>query len=128
MIGVDGSFLANAGEDLSTEKFGIVVTPSNTVDATFAWTNVEDYSSSGNPVHVAPPNALNLTEGDFWNGTPYLGETKTLNPGINPKAECGEYYHVAHNHNLTQATNYGVTFGGMLTLIRVDPPSPNNCG
>jgi hypothetical protein len=35
---------------------------------------------------------------------------------------CGEYYHVAHNHDLTQVTNYGATFGGMLTLIRVDPP------
>ncbi len=41
--------------------------------------------------------------------------------------ECGEYYHVAHSHALDQATNYGASFGGMMTLIRIDPPTPNNC-
>jgi hypothetical protein len=45
-----------------------------------------------------------------------------LNPGILTKTSCGEYYHVAHNHDLTQVTNYGITFGGMLTLIKVEPP------
>jgi hypothetical protein len=41
---------------------------------------------------------------------------------------CGEYYHVAHSHALQQATNYGATFGGMMTLIRIDPPAgTGNC-
>ena len=29
---------------------------------------------------------------------------------------------MAHSHDLSQATNYGASFGGMLTLIRVEPP------
>ena len=37
--------------------------------------------------------------------------------------ECGEYYHVAHSHALQQATNYGATFGGMMTVFRIDPPA-----
>ena len=37
--------------------------------------------------------------------------------------QCGEYYHVAHSHALEQATNYGASFGGMMTLIRIDPPA-----
>ena len=51
-----------------------------------------------------------------------------LNPGILTKTQCGEYYHVAHSHDLTQATNYGASFGGMLTLIRVDPADDSACG
>ena len=37
--------------------------------------------------------------------------------------ECGEYYHIAHSHALYQATNYGASFGGMMTLFRIDPPA-----
>ena len=28
---------------------------------------------------------------------------------------------MAHNHALYAATNYGATFGGQMTLIRIDP-------
>jgi hypothetical protein len=127
IIGIDGRYLRDGNAKLFSEKFGIVVTPGNTQDATFIWTNVEDYGGS-QQLHVASPNPLNLTQGDFWNGTPFLGQTHDLNPGINPETVCGEYYHVAHSHNLTQATNYGASFGGMLTLIRVDPPNDASCG
>ena len=37
--------------------------------------------------------------------------------------QCGEYYHSAHSHALEQATNYGATFGGMMTVFRIDPPT-----
>ncbi len=126
IIGIDGSYLHDGASDLSSEKFAVVVNPGQTQDALFSWTNVEDYTSSSD-LSVAPPNGLNLTEGDYWSGSPFLGQSSTLNPGINPKSsECGEYYHVAHSHNLSQATNYGASFGGMLTLIRVDPAG--GCG
>jgi FtsP/CotA-like multicopper oxidase with cupredoxin domain len=126
VIGIDGRFLGDGNADLSSEKFAVVVNPGQTQDATFVWTNTLTYSSASNPVPVAPPSNYNLTEGDFWSGTPYLGEQGGFNnPAVNTKDACGEYYHVAHNHDLTQVTNYGVTFGGMLTLIRVDPPGGN---
>ncbi len=120
-----GSTVENAptGNDNTEEKFNIMVAPGSTVDATFRWTNEEGYSNTdGNRLPAAWPQGLNLQEGDFWSGSPYLGESGQLNPGILGKTQCGEYYHVAHSHDLTQATNYGITFGGMLTLIKVEPP------
>ena len=130
---------AATGNDNTEEKFNIMVAPGSTVDATFRWTNEEGYSDTsdgskcGN-TNIDPakgtgcrlpatwPEGLNLKEGDFWSGSPYLGESGQLNAGILTKTQCGEYYHVAHSHDLTQATNYGITFGGMLTLIKVEPP------
>jgi hypothetical protein len=118
----DGTPMKDGAVDLSAEHFAAVINPGATADATFIWTNIEDYSdTSGSRVPVPVPNGLNLTEGEYWNGTPYLGNQFQLNPGINSVNECGEYYHVVHSHNLPQATNYGATFGGMLSLIRVDP-------
>ena len=118
----DGAPMKDGAVDLSAEHFAAVINPGATADATFIWTNVEDYSdTSGSRVPVPVHNGLNLTEGEYWNGTPYLGTQFQLNPGINSVNECGEYYHVVHSHNLPQATNYGATFGGMLSLIRVDP-------
>ena len=109
--------------DNTEGKFNIMVTTGGTVDATFRWTNEQHYSDSDdNRVPVVWPHGLNLQEGDFWSGSPYLGDSGELNPGILTHTQCGEYYHVAHNHDLTQATNYGATFGGMLTLIKVEPP------
>jgi hypothetical protein len=128
VIAKDGRRLLDQGADLAVEKFSIVVDPGSTIDALFTWENVRDYSSTANPLPIPKPNAKNLTEGDYWSGTPYLGEAGSLNPEVQGKNVCGEYYHVAHNHNLSEATNYGAAFGGQLTLIRVDPPSPNTCG
>jgi hypothetical protein len=124
VIGADGALMKAANGDDNTEgKFNIMVASGATVDATFRWTNQEGYEESdGNRVPVAWPQGLNLQEGDFWSGSPYLGDSGVLNPGILTHTQCGEYYHVAHNHDLTQATTYGATFGGMLTLIKVEPP------
>ncbi len=124
VIAEDGALMKGAatGNDNTEEKFNIMVAPGSTVDATFRWTNEEGYSSTDdNRLPVAWPQGLNMTEGDFWSGSPYLGESGQLNAGILGKTQCGEYYHVAHSHDLTQATNYGITFGGMLTLIKVEP-------
>ena len=125
VIAQDGALMKGtvSGNDNTEEKFNIMVAPGATVDATFRWTNEEGYSNTdGSRLPVTWPNGLNLTEGDFWSGSPYLGESGQLNAGILGKTQCGEYYHVAHSHDLTQATNYGITFGGMLTLIKVEPP------
>jgi hypothetical protein len=126
VIAEDASLMKSgttAADDQTEEKFAITVSPGATVDATFRWTNEESYSdSNGHRLPVQWPTALNLTEGDFWSGSPYLDQGGKLNAGILGKTQCGEYYHVAHSHDLSQATNYGASFGGMLTLIRVEPP------
>ena len=125
VIAEDGALMkGTTGNNNTEEKFNIMVAPGATVDATFRWTNEEGYSNTnGKRLPVTWPQSLNMFEGDFWSGSPYLGDGGKLNAGILGKTQCGEYYHVAHSHDLTQATNYGITFGGMLTLIKVEPPA-----
>lgn len=119
---------AGAEVDLAAERFAIVVEPGSTVDALFTWEHVEDPYTQANPIPVPAPEGNNLTEGDLYSGSPYLGAQGNLNPETQGKNVCGEYYHVAHNHNLSEATNYGAAFGGHFTLIRVDPADSTNCG
>jgi FtsP/CotA-like multicopper oxidase with cupredoxin domain len=115
---------AGVVNDNTEEKFNILINPGGSVDATFRWTNEESYDDvNGFRVPVAQPNGPNLNQGSYWSGSPYLGSEGLLNPGVLTKSQCGEYYHVAHNHDLTQVTNYGITFGGMMTLIKVEPPA-----
>ena len=65
-----------------------------------------------------------LVGADTWfSESPYLGNKGTFPSNITVNNECGEYYHVAHSHALQQATNYGATFGGMMTVFRIDPPA-----
>jgi hypothetical protein len=118
----DTGAIVTPGTDFTEEKYNLLVGTGSTLDATFRWTNEEGYADgNGSRVPVQWPQAANLLEGDFWSGSPYLGDQGVLNPGIVGKGQCGEYYHVAHDHNLTHVTNYGITFGGMLTLIKVEP-------
>ncbi len=127
MIGRDGSpLIATAtAANASYEKFLIDVGPGQTVDTTLKWTDVEHWDPNSNPIPVdLPPLQDQLITPDTWfSESPYLGHTGDLPAGITNNNQCGEYYHVAHSHALQQATNYGATFGGMMTLIRIDPPA-----
>jgi FtsP/CotA-like multicopper oxidase with cupredoxin domain len=127
VIGRDGYALGatTAGTtDRSYEKFLIDIGPGQTVDTTLTWTDVEGYSPD-NPIPVDLPAVQDqIVSPDTWfSESPYLGFTGALPVGVTSNNQCGEYYHVAHSHALQQATNYGATFGGMMTLIRIDPPA-----
>ena len=68
-----------------------------------------------------------ITPDTWFSQSPYLGYQGEFPTTVTVNNQCGEYYHVAHSHALEQATNYGATFGGMMTLIRIDPPpGPTN--
>jgi FtsP/CotA-like multicopper oxidase with cupredoxin domain len=126
VIGRDGSpLITSDASDASYEKFLIDIGPGQTVDTTLTWTDVERWDPSTNPVPVdLPPLQDQLVSPDTWfSESPYLGHTGDLPAGVTSNNQCGEYYHVAHSHALQQATNYGATFGGMMTLIRIDPPT-----
>jgi hypothetical protein len=67
----------------------------------------------------------------WFSENPYLGSPAYGNNpagngpipnGMVQNNQCGEYYQIAHNHALYQATNYGASFGGQMTLYRIDPP------
>ncbi|WP_374971274.1 multicopper oxidase domain-containing protein [Terrabacter sp. BE26] len=127
VVNKDGHALVGAkGEDLSYLKYDLDVMPGQTVDALMDWRDVEHWNPTTNPVPTQLPVITDqlLVGTDTWfNESPYLGEQGTFPSNITVNNECGEYYHVAHSHALQQATNYGATFGGMMTVFRIDPPA-----
>jgi FtsP/CotA-like multicopper oxidase with cupredoxin domain len=128
VIGRDGSPMEGiSGEDLSFEKFSIPVGPGQTWDVTFNWTDIEQWNPLSNTVPITVPQLQNLTYGQYFSGSPYLGDQDVFPVGVTSLNECGEYYHIAHNHALQQMTSWGMTMSGMATYTRIDPPQPNAC-
>jgi FtsP/CotA-like multicopper oxidase with cupredoxin domain len=127
VIGRDGSPLAGpGGEDMSFDKFAVNIGPGQTWDVLFDWRDNEDYSPS-NEIPASEPDLQNLTIGMFYSGSPYLGYSEPMPPGVQTLNECGEFYIIAHNHALYQLTSWGVNMTGPITYTRVDPPLPNSC-
>ncbi len=127
VVGRDGHQLKNAaGQDLSMEKFAINIGPGQTWDVIFKWYDAEDYSPD-NPVTVTVPSLANQFVGTFYSGSPYLGSTEVLPPGVQTLNQCGEYYIISHNHALYQITSWGVTMTGPITYMRIEPPDNANC-
>lgn len=130
VIAEDGMALdAPAKPDGSYGSFLVDVGANRTVDALFTWSNVEHWDPQTNPVPIAvSPYQDVLTSASTWYSmSPYLGQIGELPAGVTSLNQCGEYYHMAHNHALQRATNYGASFGGQMTLIRIDPADSQLC-
>jgi FtsP/CotA-like multicopper oxidase with cupredoxin domain len=124
VIAQDGRELVGpANEELFYDKYTVNVAPGQTVDALFTWADVDKYDPTTNPVLVEVPGESNLTFGAYYSGSPYLGNVEPFPPGQSSMNQCGEYYHVAHNHALSKITAWGITMSGMLTYTRIDPPN-----
>ncbi len=123
----DGQALQGpGGQDLSYNKYDIDVGPGQTVDVLMDWRDAEHWNAQNNPIPTQIPTITDqlLVGSDTWfSESGYLGTKNALPANITSNNECGEYYHIAHSHALEQATNYGATFGGMMTLYRIDPPT-----
>ena len=123
VIGRDAMPLAaGAGQDMGFDKFAVNIGPGQTWDVLFDWKDNEDYTPS-NPVPASEPDLQNLTLGMFYGGSPYLGVTEPLPPGVQTLNECGEFYIIAHNHALHQLTSWGVNMTGPITYTRINPPT-----
>ena len=73
------------------------------------------------PIPVVIPSALDLSFGENWGGTPYLGLVGALpqgHPGLNT---TGGYYHMWHSHNEKEITTDDIFPGGMMTMLIVEP-------
>ena len=127
VINRDGHALQGPnGEDLSYQKYDLDVGPGQTLDVLMDWRDVEHWNASTNPIPTQIPAITDqlLVGTDTWfSESGYLGTKNALPTTITSNNECGEYYHIAHSHALEQATNYGATFGGMMTIFRIDPPT-----
>jgi len=114
--------------DMSSEEFTVTIGPGQTMDSLFAWEDVEGWHPVDNPIPVVIPQLQDLSVGLFYSGSPYLGNLENLPVGTQALNQCGEYYHIAHNHALHQITAWGVVLSGHITFTRIDPPLPNQCG
>jgi len=126
VIAQDGRQLKGpAGEDLSYEKFGRTTGSGQTFDSLFRWTDVEGWDPNFNPVPVQIPGLQNLVfmgDSTFYSGSPYLGYQGELPVGVTSYNQCGEQYFPWHSHALNEFQNFDEGFGGLGTLLRVDPP------
>jgi Multicopper oxidase len=107
-----------------TEHFGETIGSGQTEDFLLRWDDQDHWNPNTNPLPVAQPNYRNLTfkDGDtFYSGSPYLGYKGTLPTGTTQQNVCGEWYFPWHSHALNEFTNFDEGFGGMGTLLRVDP-------
>ena len=87
------------------------------------------YMDNNATTQVAPEVVEEMVPffGQFYGGSPYLGNIENLPVGTQALNQCGEYYHIAHNHSLHQITAWGVVLSGHITFARIDPPVPNTC-
>ena len=107
-----------------TEHFGETIGSGQTLDYLIRWDDVDQWNPATNPLPVAQPNYRDLTFKDgntFYSGNPYLGYKGTLPTGTVSHNICGEWYFPWHSHALNEFSNFDEGFGGMATLLRVDP-------
>jgi Multicopper oxidase len=119
-------------QDASYGKFLLDVGPGQSIDSLENWKMEYDPTANPIPADIQLPQLQDQIVGPgtetWFSENPYLGGARGAVPtNIVQNNVCGEYYHVAHSHALYQATNFGASFGGMMTLIRVDPPNMFNC-
>jgi hypothetical protein len=118
-IAQDGRLVA------STEHFGETIGSGQTEDFFLRWDDQDQWDPNSKPLPVAQPNYRNLTFKDgntLYSGSPYLGYKGTLPTGTTVQNICGEWYFPWHSHALNEFTNFDEGFGGMGTMLRVDPP------
>ncbi|MCU7722965.1 multicopper oxidase domain-containing protein [Actinoplanes sp. KI2] len=119
-IAQDGRLLPAA-----TEHFGETIASGQTLDFLLRWDDQDKWDAATNPLPVPPPNYRDVFFKDsntWYGGNPYLGSKGILPSGVVSQNICGEWYFPWHSHALNEFTNYDQGFGGMATLLRVDPP------
>ena len=125
-IAQDGRLLLSpGGASAGTEHFGETIGAGQTEDFLLRWDDTDHWDPGTNPLPVAPPNYRDVTFKDsntWYSGSPYLGYKGTLPAGTTSQNICGEWYFPWHSHALNEFTNFDEGFGGMGTLLRVDPP------
>jgi Multicopper oxidase len=114
------------GANATSERFGETVGSGQTQDYLFSWTDQDFWDSASTPFPggAANFNYRNVTfkDANTWSsGSAYLGKKGTLPTGTVSQNICGEWYFPMHSHALNEFSNFDEGFGGMATLLRIDP-------
>jgi hypothetical protein len=126
LIAQDGRLLVSpSGAAASTEHFGETIASGQTQDFLLRWDDQDNWDPVTKQLPVPPPNYRDVFFKDantWYSGSPYLGYKGTLPAGVVSQNICGEWYFPWHSHALNEFTNFDQGFGGMATMLRVDPP------
>jgi hypothetical protein len=126
VIARDGRLLRGPiGEDASLEEFTHTTGSGTTYDMLFRWDDVDPWITGGAPVPVTIPGLQNLVFKDgatFYSGDPRLGYQGELPVGVTGNNQCGEFYFPWHSHAVFEFTSFDEGFGGLATVVRIDPP------
>jgi FtsP/CotA-like multicopper oxidase with cupredoxin domain len=77
---------------------------------------------TGTALPVLIPDQDDLSPGDFFSGSPFLGQKGTLPPGLGKFNVDGSFFQIMHSHTEKEMTNNDVFPGGMMTFIVILPP------
>lgn len=83
----------------------------------------EDPADHCKPFPVKLPGAQDLTFGQFYGGSPFLGALGALPPGEGGFNPWGGFFFMQHSHNEKELTNNNIFPGGMATFLVVIAPS-----
>lgn len=144
IIAREGRLLSSApgsGADLGELAFTTTVIPGSTADAIFTWTGEKlgwdmyghapgdplqpgEYAPDhGKPFPVVLPGTQELTFGQFYSGSPFLGAMGALPPGEGGFNPNGGFLYMWHSHAEKEIVNNDIFPGGMLTMILIEHPS-----
>ncbi|HOZ63392.1 MAG TPA: multicopper oxidase domain-containing protein, partial [Burkholderiaceae bacterium] len=137
----------NAGvPDITAPDFTVRAVPGQTMDLIYEWTgkgigwdiygtvaqnphtcvpdaqgydtNTREWCADHNkPIPVVLPGQLDISAGEHYGGSPFLGRSGSLpqgHPGLNT---TGGYYHMWHSHNEKEVTTDDIFPGGMMTML-----------
>jgi FtsP/CotA-like multicopper oxidase with cupredoxin domain len=143
VIARDGRLLSSApgaGADLGELAFTTTTVPGQTADAIFTWNGEKlgwdmyghapgdplqpgEYAPDhGKPLPVTLPSQLDVTNGQFYSGSPFLGTLGSLPPGEGGFNPNGGFMFMWHSHSEKEIVNNDIFPGGMLTMMIVEAP------
>ena len=83
-------------------------------------TTTQDWSDLYKPMPTRMPAALELSYGEMFGGSPYLGQTSTRPVGAGLANQGGGIWHMFHSHNEREIINYGIFPGGLMTMLLIE--------
>ena len=145
----DAAYLTSA-PDVTSPDFTVRAIPGQTMDLIFEWTGKgigwDVYGTAAinphtcipdgtgfdpttrewcadhyKPIPVTIPGPLDLSFGESYSGSPFLGRVGALpqgHPGLNV---TGGYFHMWHSHNEKEITTDDIFPGGMMTMLIIEP-------
>lgn len=75
----------------------------------------------GKPFPVGIPDRDDISVGDFYSGSPFLGQQAPVTPGFGNFNTDGSFFHMWHSHNEKEMTTNDVFPGGMMTMLVILP-------